>query len=1440
MIIFRYLFLSALFILLSMAEEIGIPYIPLSHTGSIQTIDSNATIALSGGVDNTVKVWDTRHKKLIRTFTQHKHMVKYVKLIPATDFALSIDIDLQLYLWDIKSGEVIKKHLLPLQYSAIAMMANPQYLLLTGEKNMAFDILSGKYQDLSYGYPGYYGMSKFIKTNASRTKILLNGKYPDKKLLLYDVNGTLEQTITYTQDLCAASLSGDAKYTAATFNDKTMQIWDNENAKVIANIDTGIHCGDQILQFSANRKYIALISAYGINIWELENFKHIHSVQYNEQIHAFSFMNDSSYVIGMWNGNMKYCDIHSVYKEFDFNTYARRVSKIDFSLDGKKMYVSNNNKFQAEVDRSSKKYYSILNYKTGKEIKLFHTQHEGMITSSCLSKKLFITGGFDGVVDIWDIENKLKIEEQKITSTPISYIDITKDEKMLATVDNNGSIHVIDVNSSKKLFAYDNNQSYSRLLRFSPDGEFLLYVDSYTLKIWETKSWTVHADMNMTANSSNDIRFVDQNKLLFMDSSTQEILVYDMDNKKKKVLLDIEVFLKKHENLFFDVTKNMYGNYVDYYLFSHDGGKVLLLINKKYVIVDLKENNIVTINVPFPNDQLLRKPFYFSFENRLIGSVDGSTLHFWNTDTGEALRTYDLYKFDPDEMISSNPYTDIEVVFSSNGHTVASSTPKTFFPPFTADEINVWSLAKPQLEKKISASRYTLSINDFAVHNNELLYGSNGSLVLLSDGNKMKDLDKYYDTFIKVDIFKNKYILGITQKKLFIIDKKSKEILQTFEPLSGVFTSALFSPDGKNIITTSQNIWPRGNNIDKDDNNTVLFWDVPTGKTIAKIDSYGWWGAYTSASSSDGKIIMIGGLGQATLMNLETKKNFLLQGHKGPIYSVAINKEKTLALTGSHDHSVKLWDVSTGELLNTFLGHEGTVNSVVFHPTKPYVVSGSDDGTIKYWDIKSKKQIATFANFENEWIIVTSEGYFNGTLRAAKKLNILYGSMHVGDMGQVYDIFFRPDLVKMKLDGKDIKQYTQNIDLKDILQNRPPTVHITKVDQEPLDKNSTSAYFTDDNKVFLDFRVEANNGGVGLIRIYQEGKLIQTIGEGKVNKQSANIDTVIEQEKLDATLKKNQKVYIASLSKSIEGNISVEETIAKVQSSKVTNRSGNYEIEIELKAGKNEISIEAFNKTNTVTSYRENIIIHANIPELKPKLYAIVTGVNEFEENNKMYRLQYSENDAKAIKETVEQRINTVFDEVEVTYLIGKEVSKDNILKAAQSIAKRAKLEDTVLFYISTHGRAAKGKLYLVPYNNKSVKNWIDFEQTFQAVQSIKALSQIFIIDACESGKANDIVSAVYDSRASVLAKSSGIHMLLATTKGTYAFEHPDKNIKNGVFTHKILQAMKSKQTDANKDSLISILELSKKLKEPANNADYQYPVIRNVGKDIELERINE
>lgn len=595
-------------------------------------------------------------------------------------------------------------------------------------------------------------------------------------------------------------------------------------------------------------------------------------------------------------------------------------------------------------------------------------------------------------------------------------------------------------------------------------------------------------------------------------------------------------------------------------------------------------------------------------------------------------------------------------------------------------------------------------------------------------------------------------------------------------------------------------------------------------------------GAYSLTHTSGGDY----GQNDATLIIMKNKKESARitkdggNGYRHNCYGFY----KNYIISGDAGGFLTIYNLK-GKEIASLIGHTGQVWSIAVDGDR--LVSGSDDQTIKIWDLRKVgvqediyPMLNLFISKTNDYIVWTNEGYFTAS---EDGMQYLYFHLNLDanneakviPMKKLYDNFFRPDLIQLKLSGDEeaYKKATQDLDFKSALQNPPPTVSFNQTDK-----------ITDKEKITLSFNIQDEDGGIGLIRVYQEGKLIQTIGDGKVNKQSANMNTLLEQERLDKDVKVKQKTYIASLSKSIEGNLTIAETIAPVQPSTTTNEAGTYTIDLDLIAGDNKISIEAFNKTNTVTSYRETITINAGIPIRQPKLYAIVAGVNEFEAPN-VHNLKYSKNDAKDIKEITEQQMNKLYKNVEVTYLEGQDLTKANILKAAQEIAKKAKLEDTIVFYISTHGRAVGGKLYLVPYNNKNVKNWIDFEQIFKSIQSIKALNQVFVIDTCESGKANDIVSSVYDSRASVLAKSSGVHMLLATTKGTFAFEHTDPTIHNGVFTYKILQALRNKTTDTNKDKTISILELSKKLKEPTNNADYQYPVIRNVGSDVGLVNVD-
>ncbi|MFM7792580.1 MAG: WD40 repeat domain-containing protein, partial [Microcystis panniformis] len=52
-----------------------------------------------------------------------------------------------------------------------------------------------------------------------------------------------------------------------------------------------------------------------------------------------------------------------------------------------------------------------------------------------------------------------------------------------------------------------------------------------------------------------------------------------------------------------------------------------------------------------------------------------------------------------------------------------------------------------------------------------------------------------------------------------------------------------------------------------------------------------------------------------------------------------------------------LWDVNTGECLDTLEGHENWIRSVVFSPDGKRLASGSADETIRFWDVKTRKEI---------------------------------------------------------------------------------------------------------------------------------------------------------------------------------------------------------------------------------------------------------------------------------------------------------------------------------------------------------------------------------------------------------------------------------------------------------------------------------------------------
>ena len=123
------------------------------------------------------------------------------------------------------------------------------------------------------------------------------------------------------------------------------------------------------------------------------------------------------------------------------------------------------------------------------------------------------------------------------------------------------------------------------------------------------------------------------------------------------------------------------------------------------------------------------------------------------------------------------------------------------------------------------------------------------------------------------------------------------------------------------------------------------------------------WG-FALMVSTDGRKVISGSHERSVkIWDIESgKKINELFDHENWVDAVATTQDGQYLVTGSFDKSIKIWDINTGECVYTLQGHKGPVVAVVVarRGQRQKVVSTSWDQTLRVWDIKSGRLEYTF------------------------------------------------------------------------------------------------------------------------------------------------------------------------------------------------------------------------------------------------------------------------------------------------------------------------------------------------------------------------------------------------------------------------------------------------------------------------------------------------
>ena len=157
--------------------------------------------------------------------------------------------------------------------------------------------------------------------------------------------------------------------------------------------------------------------------------------------------------------------------------------------------------------------------------------------------------------------------------------------------------------------------------------------------------------------------------------------------------------------------------------------------------------------------------------------------------------------------------------------------------------------------------------------------------------------------------------------------------------------SCRFSPDGKHVFTGSEDY-------------KVWRVQVSDGAKVP-LDTDAWVRAIDFANV--GQTVITGGYeGKIHFWDAHAETPALektIEAHDGWIRALAVSPDQQLLASAGNDLIVKLWSLSTGELVNELTSHESHIYNAVFHPSGETLVTGDLYGNIFDWDVATGEKI---------------------------------------------------------------------------------------------------------------------------------------------------------------------------------------------------------------------------------------------------------------------------------------------------------------------------------------------------------------------------------------------------------------------------------------------------------------------------------------------------
>jgi WD40 repeat protein len=827
-------------------------------------------------------------------------------------------------------------------------------------------------------------------------------------------------------------------------------------------------------------------------------------------------------------------------------------------------------------------------------------------------------------------------------------------------------------------------------------------------------------------------------------------------------------------------------DFVSYGAFSPDGKTAATSDRKEIKLWDIKTGREIK---PFQGNEHFGKDFtsiysmIFSPDGKYLVSVgNGGRIVAWEVSSGAR-----IVKIDRDELFSGN--IDNFLRFSSDGKVIISGMERIIFVDLFAKKAKIIPIKSPLID--VSQDEKYILCKD---------YGSTQLEIFdLNTGKKVWDLQPPSVLFEASFSPDNKFVLLYGFENILkLYDRATGNELRSFKSDVESPGSVAFSKDGKYAVVGSSvvKLWNlhKGGfdgviNINKQYEQILSMYkevekskDQEVAKKAEKLSEEVEYYRYASSinfhDKNNNKYYRVehpfsNTYRINTLIFYEVPKGKFgeaiwdrkreINKFSAPAEITAYTLGDKYVLTGGKDKTIKLFEFPSGRYIRTFAGHLGEITGLTFSPDGKYILSASTDGTTRLWDISTGKEIAQFISFkDDEWVVITPEGYFNASPNGAKHLNVRVGN-NVYGIDQFYAKFYRPELVQLALAGKEVPKGEL---ITDIAAQKPaPNVQIVS----PITNSSV-----DQDSVAVTLKITDSGGGIGSVNIYLNGAQVANDTRGII----------------------------------VKGKAAANERILSFT--------------IPLLKGQNEIRAVAFNGENSMESNPALINVTSKAVMSKPNLYALVIGINTY--RNQDISLTYAVPDATAFAGTLQKVASPLFEKADIrTLTTPQATTKEAITKAFEEVRQLVKPNDLFIFYNASHGMVDvvnnEEQYFLLTSNVRLLssqhisKDALSHKDLVQLIGSIPAQKKLVILDTCNAGKGGKEIQIALLQQTRGLTDATAVKLLQRAVGSSVFSASADSQQAlegykgHGLFTYVLLEGLQGK-ADFKKDGFITVTGL--------------------------------